>query len=73
MSNLPEIHEIGKLTLAPGDILVLRNHEIEIDKDQAAEIKEHVRRVLQLPADFPFLVLGRDWSVETVVAADLVP
>jgi hypothetical protein len=63
--ELPEIHEAARLRLEPGDILVLRNNEIEIDQQQMADIKAHVRAVLGLP-NLPVLVLGRDWDVEAV-------
>jgi hypothetical protein len=70
MNELPEIHEIGKLTLEPGDILVLRNHEVEINRDQAEEIEMMVRMKLGLGADFRFLVLGRDWKVEAATGLE---
>lgn len=63
--ELPEIHEAKRLRLEPGDILVLRNNEIEIDQEQMREIKAHVRVALGLP-DLPVLVMGRDWDVESV-------
>jgi hypothetical protein len=63
MEELPDIHEIGKLKLGPGDILVVRNTEMEIDSRQAVEVKRHVLATLGLPDNFPLLVLGRDWEV----------
>lgn len=66
--ELPEIHEAKRLRLEPGEILVLRNNEIEIDQQMAEDIKAHVRAVLGLP-NLPILVLGRDWDVEAVAGA----
>lgn len=66
MSELPEVHEIQKVSLNPGDLLVLRNDEVEINRDMAAEIEMMIRQKLGLGSDFKFLVLGRDWRVEVV-------
>lgn len=60
--ELPEIHEAERLQLNPGDALVVRNTEIEIDQYQADEIARAVRNVLGKP-DLPVLVFGRDWEV----------
>lgn len=69
MSELPEIHEAERLHLKPGDILVLRNNEI--DRDQADDLVTAVRRKLGLGSDFRFLVIGRDWSCEAVGLSDV--
>jgi hypothetical protein len=62
--RLPDqIHEILRYKPEPGDILIIRNTELVIDRQTAADIKRHVRMSLGLPNDFPLLVLGRDWDV----------
>ena len=61
--DLPEIHEISKLRLEPGDILIVRNTEIELNSKMEDEISRRVRELLRLSRDFPILVLGRDWVI----------
>ncbi len=57
-----EIHEILRFHPEPGDSLILRNTEYEIDTEIAWEIKKQVRIALGLPSDFPILVLGWGWE-----------
>lgn len=63
--ELPDIHEAKRLVLHEGDILVLKNCEIEIDRQQADDIKRNIRQAMGKP-DFPVVVLGRDWDLEVV-------
>ena len=64
MIELPsKAYEIRRWKPEPGDVLIVRNTECEIDREQAAEIKREVRRVLQLPDDVEIMALGRDWEV----------
>lgn len=49
-----------------GDILVVRNTEIEITAQQSEEIRELVRRKLELPSEVKIMVVGRDWEVSAV-------
>jgi hypothetical protein len=60
--ELPEIHEAERLTLGPDDVLVVYNHEADIDMQQAHEIEDAVRRHLGRP-DLKVLALGRGWGV----------
>lgn len=66
MNDLPEIHEITRWTPKPGDRLIVKNTEIEIDQETAGWLQRDVRRVLALPDDFPVIVLGRDWELEVL-------
>lgn len=63
--NLPDIHDVARLRLNPGDILVLSNAEVEISQDQANGMKARIREVTGRP-DLPVVVLGRDWSLSVV-------
>ena len=63
--DLNEI-EIRKWATNQGDILVIRNTEVDIDTEQAAEIKRAVIRSLGLPPDSRIMVFGRDWDVSVV-------
>jgi hypothetical protein len=63
--KLPEIHEAQRLELRPGDVLVVRNTEIEVTSGQAREIERAVREHLGRP-DLKVMVLGRDWEVAVI-------
>lgn len=71
MIELPEVHELVAWSPNPGDRLIVRNTEVELDRRQVDEITEAVRRALNLSPDFPVMVLGRDWEVSAVNPADL--
>lgn len=64
MSDLPEITEVQRLRLEPGDALVVRL-EREPDMDEAARIKARVRATLGRDT-VPVLVLGPGASLEVV-------
>jgi hypothetical protein len=63
--NLPEITDVQRLRLRPGDRLVVRAEGL-IDMAQAEEIGRSVRGILRLPAQMPVLVTGGDISVEVL-------
>lgn len=63
--DLSEI-EIRKWATNQGDILVVRNTEVEIDAEQASEIKRVIIRSLGLPEGSRIMVVGRDWDVSVV-------
>ena len=44
--DLPEIHEISKLRLEPGDILIVRNTEIELNSKMEDELSRRVRELM---------------------------
>jgi hypothetical protein len=59
--NLPEITEAKRLTLRPGDSLVVRLSRRPSDHE-ADEISERVHEI----TGFPALVLGPDMDIEIV-------
>jgi hypothetical protein len=63
--TLPDITEVQRLTLKPGDRLIVRVEGV-VSADQAGEMAHIVRDLLQLPADTPVLVTGGDISVEVI-------
>jgi hypothetical protein len=63
MPDLPPITEVQRLTIRPGDRLIIRC-EGRLTQADAAEIPDRVRTILQLPDDFPILALGSDITVE---------
>jgi hypothetical protein len=65
VSDLPEITEVQRLTLKPGDRLVIRADEV-LSAETAARLTEMARARLSLPADAPVFVLGRGMSLEVV-------
>jgi hypothetical protein len=65
--TLPEITEVQRLTLKPGDRLIVRSPD-RISNEVAALVAIRVRRVLRLPDDVPVLVLPEDMTLE--VAGD---
>ena len=64
MNDLPEITEVQRLRLEPGDALVVRL-ESEPSMQSADAIKNRVRAVLDLDT-VPVLVLGPGVSLEVV-------
>jgi len=58
VNGLPEITEIGRLTLKPGDRLIARTDDV-LTAQSAADLTEMLRVRLALPDGFPFIVLGR--------------
>lgn len=63
--SLPEISDVQRLRLEPGDSLVIRCPE-RLDMATAAEVKERVRAILRLADDVPVLVLPEGLGVEVL-------
>lgn len=63
--EIPEITQAERLELKPGDVLVVHNSEIEIDRQHAWEIERAVREHLGRP-DLKVMALGRDWNVAVI-------
>ena len=63
--NLPEITEVQRLTLKPGDRLIVRVPD-RIDAATAARMLEVIRGRLGLPDDARIMILDRDMSMEVV-------
>jgi hypothetical protein len=64
-TGLPEITEVQRLRLEPGDRLVIRC-ESRLDMATGQRIKEHARAALKLGDDFPVMVLGDGIDVDVV-------
>jgi len=62
---LPEITEVQRLTVKPGDRLVLRT-DAKLAADTAAYLLERVRHRLDLPDDVRVVILDSGMSVEVV-------
>jgi hypothetical protein len=60
-----EITDVGRLTLKPGDRLVVRTGE-KLDAATAARLYEVIRGRLDLPGDVPVVILDSGMSVEVV-------
>jgi hypothetical protein len=66
---LPEITAVERLTLRPGDALVIRlPGQIKVSEQQAQRIIERVRATLRLDLSVPVLVLPGGASVEVIEA-----
>jgi hypothetical protein len=63
VSELPEITEVQRLTLRPGDRIIVRTPE-RLDMATAERVHHRVLAVLQLPDDFPLLVLPEGMTLE---------
>jgi hypothetical protein len=62
MSALPEVTEVKRLTIRPGDALVIRLDRFP-DMAEAGEMQHMVRPAF---GDVPVLVLGPDADIEVV-------
>lgn len=63
--SLPEITDAERLTLRPGDALVIRFQQ-RIRSDDAKAIEERVRVILRLEDSTPVLILDGDARVEVM-------
>ena len=63
--DLPEITEVQRLVLKPGDRLIVRSPE-RLTMATAARVNERVRAILRLPDDVAVLVLPDGMSLEVV-------
>jgi len=67
MADLPEITDVQRLALKPGDRLIIRTDE-KLRADTAAYLLEAVRYRLALPDDVHAVVLDSGMSIEVVEA-----
>ena len=65
MTGLPEITDVQRLVLKPGDRLVIRAGQV-LTAQQAADLTQMARARLQLPEDAPVFVLGQGMNLEVV-------
>lgn len=63
--QLPEITEVQRLTLKPGDRLIVRTDE-KLSDQVAAALRERLHAWLGLPDDVRVLILDRGVSIEVV-------
>ena len=64
-ASLPEITEVQRLTLKPGDRLVVHTDE-KLTVEQFYRLREIVRANLEIPDDVPLIILSRGMSLEVV-------
>ncbi len=70
MNDLPEITEVQRLTLRPGDSLVLRVPQ-NLSPDVADRLKERLRETLGLDLSTKIVVLDSGMSLEVAERAPL--
>jgi hypothetical protein len=70
--TLPEITAVERLTLRPGDRLIICVDQILVRHDQAEAIVGQVRRALRLDESVPVAVLPAGYSVQ-VLGPEEVP
>jgi hypothetical protein len=63
VSTLPEVSEIRRWNIQPGDRLII-HCEQRITSAQGEAIRDRVRVFLQLPDDFPLVVIDGGLTVE---------
>ena len=63
MSGLPEVTEIRRWSIQPGDRLIIQCEQ-RITPQQAQTIRDRVRMFLQLPDDFPLVIVDGGVTVE---------
>jgi hypothetical protein len=63
--TIPEIAEVQRLTLKPGDRLIVRT-DAKLSAQTAANLLERVRARLGIPDDVHVVVLDSGMSVEVV-------
>lgn len=61
--NLPEITDVQRLTLKPGDRIIVRT-EARLDMATADYMRNRVRAHLGLADDFPVLILADGMTLE---------
>ena len=64
--ELPEITAVERLTLRPGDALVIRLGQAKFSQQQADDIIGHVRALLRLDESVPVLILPAGASAEVI-------
>jgi hypothetical protein len=65
VTDLPEITDVRRLAIRPGDRLVITSPEW-LSRQDIAETSARVRAALQLPDDVPVVVLGSGMTLEVV-------
>jgi len=65
MADLPEITEVQRLTVKPGDVLVVRTAET-LSHEKAAALREHLHAWLGLPGGARLMILDGGVSLEVV-------
>lgn len=68
--ELPEITEVQRLTLKPGDVLVVHTNAYQIGEADADHLKARLREAIGT-VDLPILLLARDTQIETLNGADV--
>ena len=63
--QLPEISEVQRLTVKPGDRLIIRT-DAKLRDDTAAYLLERVRHRFDLPDDVRVVILDSGMSMEVV-------
>ena len=66
MDAQPEITDVRRLHLEPGDALVVHADARQVSDETAQVIKGRLRAILKLPADVPIVVLGSGTDIEVV-------
>ena len=66
--KIPEITEVARLEIRPGDRLIVRA-DTSMTPSQADYVKQRLREYLHLPDDFPIAVLDNRMDLQ-VVAGD---
>lgn len=61
--SIPEITEVQRLELKPGDRIIVRT-PARLTDEQAAYLKERMRTILRLPDELLILVLPEGMSLE---------
>lgn len=62
--TLPEVQEVRRWQIQPGDRLIIRTDAFELTPEIAAELQVRVREVLRIPDEVPIAILARNWDVE---------
>lgn len=63
MTTPPDITEVQRLRLEPGDRLVVTTNRSDLSQHEATVTEIRVRELLALPDDVPVLVLPRGYEV----------
>ena len=66
MAELPQVTEVQRLRLEPGDKLVIRADVDRMSHEDADMLQCRVRAALRVPDDFPVMVLPAGWSAEVL-------
>jgi len=64
--HIPDITEVQRLRLEPGDKLVVHLNTSHLEEATAQAVREQVRDALALAAGFPVMILARGVQVEVL-------